>query len=215
MVLMVDKVGIKNKIALGFNNDIHVKYNAFYNNSKYWKKYSGNGIILNEGEVKRNDPESKSKRMPVAGIDNTNTLKLFYENKNPKPEIFQQVVERRKVSYKSVIDTGVRNTITTFGYLVYNNQIQPRVYDKSDHAERQVICQVNKNNFIQITTTKGFKNADVAKIAKNLGCLIALEMDGGGSTALYYKNKSTSGWTKRLNSTSRGKMWGILYWTEL
>jgi hypothetical protein len=211
---------IKDKIAVAFNNDIHVNHNAYYNNSKYWKTYTGTGLVLINGKIARNDPKSPSKRMIISGITKDNILKLFAEDNNPNPDKNTSIkIAGRTNLYQSIIDNGVQNSISTFGYYVEIGQISSRAKDKKNqgHGLRQVICQINSNNFIQITTAKGYTPLEAAKLAKNLGCVTAIEMDGGFSALLYYKDKSTTNWTKKLVTKGEDqiKMWSVMYWTEL
>lgn len=211
---------IKDKIAVAFNNDIHVNHNAYYNNNKYWKTHTGTGLVLINGNVARNEPKKPSRRMMITGITKDNLLTLFAESKSPKASknTAAKIGKRTKL-YQSIIDQGVQNTISSFGYYVLNGKITSRAKekDKQGYGLRQIICQVNSNNFIQITTTKGYTPHTAAKLAQSLGCITAIEMDAGQSTLLYYKDKSTTGWTQKLvtKGEEQIKMWSVMYWTEL
>ena len=64
---------------------------------------------------------------------------------------------------------------------------------------RQAICQIDKNNFILITTTVGTNNrggglslTQLAVFMKDYGCRTGLNLDGGGSTAYRYKTNANS-----------------------
>jgi len=211
---------IKDKIAVAFNNDIHVNHNAYYNNNKYWKTHTGTGLVLINGNVARNEPKKPSRRMMITGITKDNLLTLFAESKSPKASknTAAKIGKRTKL-YQSIIDQGVQNTISSFGYYVLNGKITSRAKekDKQGYGLRQIICQVNSNNFIQITTAKGYTPHTAAKLAQSLGCITAIEMDAGQSTLLYYKDKSTTGWTQKLvtKGEEQIKMWSVMYWTEL
>lgn len=210
---------IKDKIAVAFNNDIHVNHNAYYNNSKYWKTYTGTGLVMTNGQIKRNDPKSPSRRMMITGITKDNVLTLFAESKNPKPsQNTAAKIAKRTEFYQSIIHQGVQNTISSFSFYVLNGKITSSAKKaEQGHGLRQIICQINSNNFIQITTAKGYTPHNAAKLAKSLGCITAIEMDGGHSAILYYKDKTTTNWTKKLitKGEEQIKMWSIMYWTEL
>ena len=49
----------------------------------------------------------------------------------------------------------------------------------------------------------------------DLGCKIAVNNDGGGSTNFWFKKDTSSSWKHMVGSGSRGKMDSIVYWTEL
>ncbi len=210
---------IKDKIAVAFNNDIHVNHNAYYNNSKYWKTHTGTGLVLINGQIGRNDPKSPSRRMMITGITKDNSLTLFAENKNPNPsQNTATKIAQRTEFYQSIIDQGVQNTISSFGYYVLNGKVTSRAKKaKQGYGLRQIICQVNSHNFIQITTAKGYTPHTAAQLAKNLGCITAIEMDAGHSALLYYKDKTTPNWTQKLvtKGEEQIKMWSVMYWTEL
>ena len=210
---------IKDKIAVAFNNDIHVNHNAYYNNNKYWKTHTGTGLVLINGNVARNEPKKPSRRMMITGITKDNLLTLFAENKNPKPSKNTAAkITKRTELYQSIIDQGVQNTISSFGYYVKNGKITSRAKKASQgYGLRQIICQVNSHNFIQITTAKGYTPRSAAKLAQSLGCITAIEMDAGHSALLYYKDKTTTNWTKKLvtKGEEQIKMWSVMYWTEL
>jgi len=211
---------IKDKIAVAFNNDIHVNHNAYYNNSKYWKTFTGTGLVLINGKIARNEPKKPSRRMMITGITKDNLLTLFAENKNPKASKNTAAkIGKRTQLYQSIIDQGVQNTISSFGYYVLNGKITSRAKekDKQGYGLRQIICQVNSHNFIQITTAKGYTPHTAAKLAQSLGCITAIEMDAGHSALLYYKDKTTTNWTQKLvtKGEEQIKMWSVMYWTEL
>ena len=210
---------IKDKITVAFNNDIHVNHGAYYNNNKYWKTHTGTGLVLINGQIARNDPKSPSRRMIISGIDKNNVLKLYAESNSPNPNKNTSTkISQRANLYQTIINDNIKNTISSFGYYVENGKISSRAKKGSQgHGLRQVICQINSNNFIQITTAKGYTPIEAAKLAKNLGCVTAIEMDGGFSTLLYYKDKTTTNWTKKLvtKGEEQIKMWSVLYWTEL
>ena len=49
----------------------------------------------------------------------------------------------------------------------------------------------------------------------DLGCRIAVNIDGGGSTNFWFKKNTSNSWTHVRGSGSRGRMDSVAYWTEL
>ena len=55
----------------------------------------------------------------------------------------------------------------------------------------QMICQINENNFVLFTSTSANRKTAI-NIFMKLGCITAVNLDGGGSRALLYKEKNST-----------------------
>ena len=123
--------------------------------------------------------------------------------------------ERKKI-FQEVIDSGARNTIHFRPVLIYNGQAMTldSKFKNMEADRKQALCQIDTNNFILATSTSSGKITypNFVKKLLNLGCKTAFEFDGGGSTSLFFKKSSQSGFTKitagRNNST-------MMFFTEL
>ena len=103
-------------------------------------------------------------------------------------------------------------------------------------ATRQAMCQIDKNNFILITShlngasaesscgTKsglscprivhGLTTADLAKIMTQYGCKTGFNLDGGGSISYYYKTNKTSSATRVKIASGQRSLSDLLYFVE-
>jgi exopolysaccharide biosynthesis protein len=60
---------------------------------------------------------------------------------------------------------------------------------------RQAICQIDKNNFVLITSTSkdrdhGLSLSTIASMMIDMGCYTGFNLDGGGSTSYFYKSNA-------------------------
>ena len=202
---------LKNKIVVGFNANPPVKKGSYYDaiakkDSFYDYKVPVPLMIYN-GNVLYNDYEKYSSDNYVFYIDRTNQLKYV-------PIMTNNTVEERRIAFQNVIDSGTRNTFTFHPILVLNSQVQDVSNTKSTNAKRNAICQIDDNNFIIITTKKStLYIQDFANYVGTLGCKTAFNFDGGGSTALFYKDAKSSS-PKTLSGGGRA-LSAVMYFTEL
>ena len=61
----------------------------------------------------------------------------------------------------------------------------------NDAKGLQIICQINENNFLLFTSKSETRNKALDELSK-LGCQTAMNLDGGGSVAILYKDKNSS-----------------------
>ena len=100
--------------------------------------------------------------------------------------------------YTDVINDGVQDTIT-FGPLLINNK---QSYKQQVGSPRQnpelskkknlaCIGQMDTNNFIIITTRVKSTYKKARQLGLKLGCDLLYNIDGGGSTSLWFRNGNT------------------------
>ena len=84
----------------------------------------------------------------------------------------------------------IRNTWSFYPPLIKNGAF----FDSGivNSAKRQGICQVNSNNYVMLTTQSNFNYRNMADVFLGLGCKQAHNLDGGGSTSLFYKKPGSS-----------------------
>ncbi len=91
-----------------------------------------------------------------------------------------------------IINAGVKNTICgTFEVIHRDGSLLGSKPNSSDHTNRTVFCQINKNNFILFSGSGDFYSIG-ASLKNNYGCTYALNFDGGGSRKLYYKRNDNN-----------------------
>ncbi len=188
---------LKNKLLVGFNAS------GFYLKDKYdpdsvnlypkYNKTSVGTIVITNGKVIRNvyDPGDVVTWF-ITGIDKNNKMVVFTDLKRSATT----VAEKKKWS-QTVINSGIRNTYTFAAPIIlegkktsYNSSNSRMPGANNIHKELQLLCQINDNNFVLFTTTDSTRNTGIEKFLE-LGCQTAVNLDGGGSVALIYKEKNS------------------------
>ena len=142
---------------------------------------------------------------------------------------YREAYNQKKELVKSYINNvdGVES-VFGFGPVLVRQGVSQKNADKEndvyskdlvagwdDKAKRQSICQIDKNNFIFITATSTDKLSytKMANMMVGMGCKTGLNLDGGGSTSVFYKGKSNrlSGPLKGHDGRISGD---ILYFVE-
>lgn len=179
-------------------------------NSKYNKTTEGPLVITN-GNVIRNwyydSAIDKARNHALYAISPNGSLDA-YPNFNKLSE------NERKTLFDKIINSNYKNTwvfrplIMQKGKVVDSNILGTFL---NGSAKRQVLCQINRNNFAILSTTSGYDINGLEKILTNLNCETAVNMDGGGSVALLYKSKN--GTLESITGGSRS-IADTLYFTE-
>lgn len=216
--------GVKNKITVAFNSDVSVYYGSYYycrkNEGCPWNSYTSGGLIIREGSIYRNDPKTNGKRNVTYSMTKNNKLVVLNDKNN-----FSNYQTRESL-YNALLAEEPRNTFSALHVMMYNGEELTKkynpyqlshVYPKGSNAAalRNGICQVNDNNFVYFVSNTKKTEDKMVSIFKKLGCKVAINNDGGGSTNFWFKKASSSSWKKVVGSGSRGRMDTIAYWTEL
>src|SRR3989344_2917643 len=99
-------------------------------------------------------------------------------------------------------DTGVDGVLSNFPLLVYNSGIkysEPGDNKMSIKSSRGFVA--NKGNTVYVGVVHNATVADSAKVMKALGMENAINLDGGGSTALWYQGGYKAGPGRNLTNT--------------
>ena len=190
---------------------VSVKYYSWSNN---FSKYTWSGLIIHEGKVLRNDPTSKKyQRIDVCWLDK-NSLIHQVDDIKYNSERTPTRTEAITKAYNEATSSGALNTIQCGKNVSGGKNVYKR--RKSTYAAIiQGFCQIDKNNFVYVTSTSSWWGEKLADTLIKLGCKEAYGTDGGGSTNVFFKKPSDSKWTHVRGSGSRGPSWSISYWTEL
>lgn len=154
----------------------------WYNRSKGLKQ----GIIIRNGEIQAEEPQpAGSKKWPYLEI-----LALFQDGS-------MQVFESDEHTAQEYLDMGVVDTFAFGPILLRDGVINADLYDKSnqrylDADPRMAMGCIEPCHYV-ILSIKG-RTSDsngaamhwIAERMKSLGCENALNLDGGGTTALYF-----------------------------
>ncbi len=154
---------------------------------------------------------SHGKVIKNANTDNAYPSHGYYViNGNGNLQVFNDIKSNRLNLYKDIINARPKDTFAfRLGAIVDNHQVT--VSDGSS-AVRQMFCQIDKNNFVILTTSSSISIYNGAVILKNLGCRIGVNLDGGSSTGLAFKQAGAN----TVSSITGGgrKIADVLYITE-
>ena len=192
--MAINANNLGNKLVVGFNASgfyLEDTYDAS-SVSKYSKynKTSVGTLVITNGKVIRNVYDKAYKTWFITGIDSNNTLRIFTDSKAST----QAEINAKRTWANEVIASGIKNTFTFASPLVVNgvkSNITTSMPSISSKVNRQAICQVNTNNFVLITGSDLSRN-DLINIMLDLNCQTGTNLDGGGSIALFYKDKSAT-----------------------
>ena len=108
-------------------------------------------------------------------------------------------------TYADITRDGVKNSFR-FGPILINNGVAvngaPGQRPNQD-AYRNAIGQMDENNYVILTARKTMRTKAVQNFGLKLGCKLLYNLDGGGSTALWFRGKA-SGKGKLVRSSDRG-----------
>ena len=183
---------LTDKIMIGFNAS------GFYLKGSYdiesvnaypaYNKTSVGTLVITNGKVIRNAYDHAVKTWYTIGVNKENKLLVFEDLKT------DNISEKQKWA-QSVIDSGIRNTFT-FAAPIMQNGVKTNITTSmpgnySTKKGLQIMCQINENNFILFTSSNESRDHAITEFTK-LGCQTAMNLDGGGSIALMYKDKNTN-----------------------
>lgn len=203
-----------------------VKENNLYNSiviggnaSPYHGLQAQGPIIITEGKTIRFYPgdrrglemedhgETYYSPTQYFGINSSGELKGY----GPALPIFDKAMETQL--YNDILNDGVKNTIAVWigNVLVNDGKVVTSVDD--GYTLRQTFCQVDRNNFVLISSAGGTSYIKAADMLVKYGCRYGFNMDGGGSTSSYYKNKGDKSVTTIF---TRGRLLGeAIYFSEI
>jgi hypothetical protein len=215
---------IKSKLTVAVNADPSVYYGSYYycrkNKGCPWNEYTSGGLIIREGTTYRNDTTSNGKRNLTYTVTKDNKM-IVLTDKNKFSDN-----KYRVEAYKPAIVGQARNTFSALHIFMYNGELLSsnnnpyrfsHLYPKGSSASalRNGLCQINDNNFVYFISNTSKTEDTMASVFKKLGCQVAVNNDGGGSTNFWFKKSSSKSWNHVIGSGSRGRMDTIAYWTEL
>ena len=166
-----------NKAAIGFNASGFYVQGAWNPPTAYYHNRSDSWYTMNEGIVVRNNVnDNASHHSYIIGIDYNGDLKI-YDDVSSKADRERVLSEIQK--------DKIRTTWSFYPPLAKDGkQIQSGI---PNSAKRQVICQVNSNNYMMMTVVGNKGINDATPILLSHGCKTVFNLDGGGSTSMFIK----------------------------
>ena len=204
----INKYNLKSKIVLGGNASGPVMKGSHYSyvaeRASYYNLKEPSALLVYNGNIIINDYKTYAGNTTIYYINGKNQLSYIPVMENNSP------IER-KIVFENAISSGIYNTFAFNPMLVINGKVQNVSNDY--YALRNGFCQINENNFIWVVSdTKKWNKPDFATFMGSLGCVNAANFDGGGSVALFYKEKF--GNIKTLTGNGRS-LSSVIYFTEL
>lgn len=202
----VSTKGYSNKGLVAVNGSAFVSSQFdthFYEKYSSWKDTAVTPIVIHNGLVLRNFTDKVLPRGQyfVYGLTKSGNLKYYsFENVNDTTTNFR--------TSQQIITDGVKYTFGFRPILVWNSK--KIVNDSSTRYKRQGVGQIDKNNFVIISTVD-LSMDFIANKMISLGCHTGFNLDGGGSVNLFYKGNNNGIVT--LREVSR-RVADVLYFVE-
>ena len=181
---------LSNQLIVAFNASGFYLRDTFdaasVNSYSAYDKTSVGTLVITDGKVVRNAYNHAVKTWYIAGIDRTNTLRI-YEDKATNNSV-------EKEQWAKTIIGSIRNTYTFASPLVMNGQassITTSMPSPGSSLNRQALCQIDSNNFLLITGSN-LSRQDLINIMLQNKCKTGTNFDGGGSIALLFKSKNST-----------------------
>ena len=165
------------KAAIGFNASGFYVQGAWNPPTAYYHNRSDSWYTMNEGIVVRNNiNDNAGHHSYIIGIDYNGDLKI-YDDVSSKADRERVLSEIQK--------DKIKTTWSFYPPLAKDGkQIQSGI---GNSAKRQVICQVNSNNYMMMTVVGNKGINDATPILLQHGCKTVFNLDGGGSTSMFIK----------------------------
>ena len=192
-----------NKVIIGFNTSgFYLKdtYDAgSVNRYSLYDKTAVGTIVINNGTVIRNKYDKAFKQWYLMGINKDNQMVIFEDNVAST----DAEISNKQMWSQTVINSGIRNTFSFAGPVILNGQkltsFSKSMPDNTNTTKKglQLICQIDDNNFALFTAKSETRNTAI-NVFLSMGCKTATNLDGGGSVALFYKEKNRQTFTTVL-----------------
>jgi exopolysaccharide biosynthesis protein len=194
-VVITDATQLSNAFAnnqfgrniIAYTSTIAKANNAIFAINGDYYGFRSDGIVIRNGVIFRNVP--------------ARTGLAFYKDGTMK------IYDETKTTAQALLDTGVWNTLS-FGPALLVDGVIPANLDKVEvdtnfgnhsiqgNQPRTGVGIISSNHFIFIVVdgratgySRGATMTEFATMFKNLGCTQAYNIDGGGSTTMYFNGK--------------------------
>ena len=139
-------------------------------------------FVINKGKILRDLGSTNKKQYGVFGITKDGQIKTYGFSAS-------DAANNKKVK-EELLNDGVRNTFTMVGTIISRDGSMST--ETGGANNRTVLCEVNKNNFVIYSGGSLSFGGIASELKKQYGCVMAVNLDGGGSRKLYYKVGSGS-----------------------
>ena len=166
------------KGAIGYNGGGFFDNSLWPPDDPYYDKRSSSWIVMNNGVLTRNRiAEDSAPIDTIIGITSGGNLKIYGSGA-------RSAAQRQNIA-NAIKNDKVKNTWAFNPVLVGPEE---SLWYDTTRAQRNGICQINSNNYVMYTSGNNTTNyIEMSNIFKSIGCKVAFNLDGGGSTSLFYK----------------------------
>ena len=205
----VNKYNLNDKLVWSSSASAPVLKGSFYSalakKSPMYNLKEPSALLVYNGKIIINDYKDYAANTVIYYINESNELSYI-------PIMASNDASYRKVRFEKALESGIRNTFAFNMILVKDGVAQTTGNDY--YALRSGFCQLDENNFLSVVSdTKRWNRQDFANYMQSLGCKLAVNFDGGGSVALFYKEKNNKN-IMTLAGNQRA-LSSVLYVTEL
>ena len=207
--------------AIAYNGSSFYLKGTWNPPSDYYNKRTSSWVSIVDGVVQRKRITEDGDNLPmpnkvIIGITSAGNLKIYGGAGNIWG-MAGSPASRQKY-YDELIADKTKNT-WTFGPVLIRDGKAVSLEKPKESAYRQIICQINSNNYAMLTSSHPMSYETAINKLLGIGCKAAYNLDGGGSTSIFYKkagsNKATKiGCFDGANRTTCRSMVDGIYFTE-
>lgn len=205
----IEKNKLYDKIVWSSNASGIVLKNVYYsgvvNTNSFYNLKEPSSLLVYNGDIIINDYEEYAAHTFIYYINASNELSYI-------PVANKKTPAERKILFDEALGKGIYNTFA-FNAILVKDGIAQKV-NNDYYALRNGFCQLDENNFLSVVSdTRRWNKPDFAKFMADLGCVTAVNFDGGGSCSLFYKDHNESS-IRTLTGNVRANS-SVIYFTEL
>jgi len=202
----------KHMIAFNASGFVSNQFSTqFISANPKWKNSSQTAVVIHEGKILRDftNQTFPTRKTYTYGLKKDGYM-AYYDISNGD----KQHMASNQQKVKQMVQDGIKYTYGFAPLLVIDGK---KVTNDNSPNIRQGLCQIDKNNFVFLTNISGNRGigltfSKMADIFLSLNCIYGVNLDGGGSTSLYYKERGTDNATA-LRSSSRADA-DMVYFVE-
>lgn len=171
--------------------------------------FRSDGVLIRNGKVYRDTPARTS-----AAFYDDGTMKVFDETKISSDELLKNGVINTFSFGPILVDDG--KIVDDFEHVVVDTNFGNRSIQRSN--PRTGVGMIEQNHFVFVVVdgrsenySKGMTLSEFAEVFKELGCTEAYNLDGGGSSTMYFMGRVVN---NPLGEGKERKISDIIYLKE-
>ena len=179
-------------VAVNASTFVGGGYNErYYEDIPGWYNTTESSYLINRGVVIHNFSEifdrNNTKNLGLAKDGYLKDYAFSAVNGSLEQSVLAKNIERNRGLITKMNNDGIQNSFTAFATVLSK---KGAVSSSTDISARTGLCQVDRNNFI-LLSSRGCSYNEMGQTFKNLGCYVGYNLDGGGSTSFVYQSNGT------------------------